>query len=131
MKILFLTILCMTGFFIFGNDELCVQKRIFGVPCPGCGMTRAFLAFFRGDMQAAFFFHPLFWLVPFIFIVVIMQKRITIFKSKNGEQFFWLGCTILFVGTYVLRMIYLFPHTVPMDFSPNAFLPSLLRMMFS
>jgi hypothetical protein len=30
-----------------------------GVPCPACGSTRAALAFFRGDLAAAFAFNPL------------------------------------------------------------------------
>ena len=44
----------------------CPIKYITGISCPGCGMTRAWLSLLlRGDLKAAFHYHPLFWiLVP-------------------------------------------------------------------
>jgi hypothetical protein len=37
----------------------CPFHALTGVPCPGCGVTRAALAFFRGDLAAAFGWNPL------------------------------------------------------------------------
>ena len=34
-------------------------KWLFGLSCPGCGMTRASLAAIRLDFSAAFYYHPL------------------------------------------------------------------------
>ena len=42
----------------------CPLYRFTGLPCPLCGMTRAWLAALRLDFSAAFFFHPLFPLAP-------------------------------------------------------------------
>lgn len=36
----------------------CLWKSLLGVPCPGCGLTRAFVSLGRGDFQAAWDFHP-------------------------------------------------------------------------
>ena len=36
-----------------------------GIPCMGCGITRAFLALVKGDFISAFRYHPLIFLVPF------------------------------------------------------------------
>ena len=33
---------------------MCPFKLLTGVPCPGCGMTRAYLHLFEGDIQGAF-----------------------------------------------------------------------------
>jgi hypothetical protein len=37
----------------------CLLKRALGVPCPGCGFTRALLALARGDVRASLGLHPL------------------------------------------------------------------------
>jgi hypothetical protein len=38
---------------------LCPSAALLGLPCPGCGLTRATLALLHGDVVAAFRFHPL------------------------------------------------------------------------
>nr|WP_232844585.1 DUF2752 domain-containing protein [Enterococcus innesii] len=43
-------------------------------------MTRAYLHLFQGDLQGALHFHPLFWLVPIVFGIVLFKK---IRKSAN------------------------------------------------
>jgi hypothetical protein len=37
----------------------CLVRHLTGVPCPGCGMTRAMLFLARGDWRRAVLFHPL------------------------------------------------------------------------
>jgi hypothetical protein len=39
--------------------KLCVVARVFHVPCPGCGLTRATLAIAQGDVMRALALHPL------------------------------------------------------------------------
>ena len=49
--------------------ELCTSKRIFGLPCPGCGLTRAFVSISHGQFVRAWRFNPAsFLLYPFIFV---------------------------------------------------------------
>ena len=38
---------------------VCLLRRFFHLPCPGCGMTRAFAALAKGDWAAAITLHPL------------------------------------------------------------------------
>ena len=42
----------------------CIFRFTTGVPCPGCGMTRAYTALLCGEAAAALAYHPLFWTVP-------------------------------------------------------------------
>jgi hypothetical protein len=37
----------------------CLVRRFLGIPCPGCGMTRALSHLARGEWRAALAFHPL------------------------------------------------------------------------
>ena len=37
---------------------VCGFRALFGIPCPGCGLTRCLAALCRGDLVAAFRVHP-------------------------------------------------------------------------
>ncbi len=37
----------------------CPLRALAGIPCPGCGLTRALVAALRGDLAASLRFHPL------------------------------------------------------------------------
>ena len=38
---------------------LCLSRRLFHLPCPACGMTRAFAHLAKGEWSAAVTLHPL------------------------------------------------------------------------
>ena len=56
-------------------DFGCVWQRLFSVPCPGCGMTRAWFSVLRLDFASAFAFHPMFWSVPLLFIYILWDGK--------------------------------------------------------
>jgi hypothetical protein len=118
--------LMIWGFFSLLSDNLCVFKLTIGFPCPGCGMTRAYLALFRGEIGTAFFYHPLFWLIPIAAVVLLFHKKAgikKIFKFKG----FWIGLFAIFMTVYVVRMVLLFPHTPPMDYHWNSIWGWIIR----
>jgi hypothetical protein len=45
--------------FTRGPIDLCLFKGLLGTPCPGCGMTRAFLLMGHGRVAEAVSFNPL------------------------------------------------------------------------
>ena len=53
---------------VWSDFPLCPVAGTLGMPCPGCGLTRATLALLRGDVSGAFRFHPLFWLLTPLFV---------------------------------------------------------------
>ena len=65
---------------MFVFDTTCIVKLIFGIPCPGCGLTRAWISVFRLDFYAAFRYHPLFWTVPIVIFYIIYDLEP--FRSK-------------------------------------------------
>ena len=42
-----------------GFPVLCLLKKTTGIPCPGCGLTHAFLAALRGHFTQSLHLHPL------------------------------------------------------------------------
>lgn len=40
------------------ENTLCFSRRILGLPCPGCGLTRAFAHLAKGEWSAALAAHP-------------------------------------------------------------------------
>jgi hypothetical protein len=41
------------------ENSICFFRRALGIPCPGCGLTRAFAHLAKGDWAAALAAHPL------------------------------------------------------------------------
>jgi len=85
-----------------------------GLPCPACGLTRAFLALVRFDVPGAFTYHPLFFIVPVL--PLIAHERFSP-KKKNILSFAVLG---MFFVAWGVRMVLYFPHTPPMEFNENS-----------
>ncbi len=65
-------------------DIGCVWQRIFGIPCPGCGMTRAYVSLLHGDIKKAFEYNFMFPFVPVLCIYVFFDGRI--FRSKTVDN---------------------------------------------
>ena len=78
----------------------CLLRLFFGVSCPGCGMTRAFLRLFRLDFSGAFRAHPLFWTVPIILGVALFHHKL----PKKFVKIFEWGMISLFLAVYLCRM---------------------------
>ncbi len=47
---------------------LCPVAAVFGIPCPGCGLTRATLDILHGNLSAGLHMHPLVMLVGPLYI---------------------------------------------------------------
>jgi len=62
----------------------CVWNYFFDFPCPTCGITRAYIAFFKGEMLTALKYHSMFWSVPLIFIYILYDGRIL--KNKTIDK---------------------------------------------
>lgn len=83
---------------IFG----CPIYQIFGVPCPCCGLTRAWLSFLSGDIKSAFSYHPFFIFITAILILGIFED--TIFKSKKLRKIFFGISGIIIFLLYLVRI---------------------------
>lgn len=94
--------------------ESCPIKLLIGLPCPGCGMTRAIICLLKLDIKGSFRYNALCLILLFIVVVAILKKY-GIFKKLYYSRVFWtlIGTTIL--TYYILRLIYVYPNE-PMDY---------------
>jgi len=93
---------------------ICPFRFLTGIPCPGCGMTRSFLAIARGDLSQAVFYN-LFGPVLFaIFLIAIIhialelttQQKIRTFYTSLINQRKFKHLVLIFVVTYHATRLY-------------------------
>lgn len=84
-------------FFVTG----CPIKFMTGIPCPGCGMTRAVTSALHLDLAEAFRYHPLFPLAPFLIIYLIFEDALPRRVSHVLAVFF----AVTFISVYIFRLI--------------------------
>mgnify|MGYP000844161624 FL=1 len=87
----------------------CPVYFLFNYPCPACGLTRAWLSFFKGKLSEAFSFHPLFWLLPVIAILFLIRKKLKL-KRLYYKNLIWVLLIAIFLLTYLVRIIIAYPE---------------------
>lgn len=110
----------------------CVYKNLFGIPCPGCGMTRSYLHLLKGEWKEAFYDHPLFILVPVIVVLSILMLKQGL--SKRAHRILSVALLVIaavFILMYIYRMVLLFPDKDPLKFYDRGLYPTLYRWVTS
>lgn len=90
-------------FFLIGYH--CPIRLLFGISCPGCGMTRAWLSLFQLNISKAFYYHPLFFLAP-VFLYIILGKK-PLLGSKKKEKRLYIFVIFIFIIVYIIRMFFI------------------------
>lgn len=73
----------------------CIWKALFGIICPGCGMTRATLAVLRFDLLDALRLHPMVWSMPILYLYFLFDKGLFRKKAANRLLLFAIGAGFL------------------------------------
>lgn len=85
----------------------CPFRFLLGISCPGCGVTRAWLACLHLDFALAFRLHPLFWMAP-VFVLWILLEGCADLRRFHP----WIIlCAGVFLLTYLIRLLW-FPDAV-------------------
>lgn len=84
-------------------DIPCLFLWLFKIPCPGCGITRAYISLLHLDMAKAFSYNPMFWSVPLLFILYLFDGKLFKKKALNAALL-----TVITAGFLVFWLIKLF-----------------------
>ncbi|MFZ5890072.1 MAG: DUF2752 domain-containing protein [Myxococcota bacterium] len=71
---------------VLSDAPLCPTAALFGVPCPGCGLTRATLALLRGDVHAALHLHPLVFVLTPLFVALLASALWSYVRGPNASE---------------------------------------------
>lgn len=101
-----IVVLCVIAIYgvMFAIEATCPVKYLAGVSCPGCGMTRACLSALRFDFSAAFYYHPLWIVMPPLAVLLIFLW------AKRKKKAFCVVLGLFFValiGVYLYRLLFL------------------------
>jgi hypothetical protein len=66
---------------VHSDFPLCPMASSLGIPCPGCGLTRATLALLHGDVHTALRFHPLVAVLAPLFIAFVGTAALDIVRD--------------------------------------------------
>ena len=98
---------------IFHNVP-CLFKTLFSIPCPGCGLTRAFKELFKLNISKAIYYNilsiPLFifliyWGILFIKDIIKKEDK-SLNKITDLFQRYWIIIIILIITTWILNIIH-------------------------
>ncbi|MBO4374780.1 MAG: DUF2752 domain-containing protein [Lachnospiraceae bacterium] len=103
----------------------CPLESILGIPCPLCGISRAFKALLSGDIRASFYYHPL-W--PLILLSIILYLLYAFQIIRPGRHIFNSACILL---SAALLVCFILRHISGSPIVRIHFEDSLLCRLFS
>lgn len=110
------------------RGTVCPFRIFLGIPCPGCGLSRAALLLLSGDIGASFQMHPMLFLIIIGMIWLVYGRYFSPCQDKHmGWLKIYLVISVfLFVSVYLVRMKLYFPMREPMVFEPDNIMGDLL-----
>ncbi len=84
----------------------CPFKAIFGIPCPGCGLSTSIAALLHGDWQNAFSLHAF---APVFLLAVVLLLTVSLLPSPvRTRMIHWIRFVELHTGISVMLLTLLF-----------------------
>jgi hypothetical protein len=82
----------------------CLNKKLFGLDCLGCGFQRSLVHVIKGDFVAAFNVYPAIYTLILMAIFLILNLK---FKFKSGKKIiiiFAIINVLIIITSYFIKM---------------------------
>lgn len=99
----------MRAFFLQLSSEgfmlPCLNKQLFGIECPGCGLQRAVALLFKGEFAEAFLMYPAIY--PLVLLLsFLLADQVFKIKYANTITIVLMITSVVFILTnYILKFI--------------------------
>ena len=97
----------------FGLDflRMCSMKVLFGIPCPGCGGTRAIICLFSGRMFSALCYNAFAVYATVLYLIFFITQTLKyLTKGRiHGLKFrniYWQLALIILVLQYIAKFVF-------------------------
>ena len=104
----------------------CPMVILTGLPCPGCGLNRAFWLLLSGQFLRSFSLHPMgiFWLL--ILLYFVYERYVTGRKISKRFQICFILVALATLCLYGCRMVTVFPDRPPTSYTGNNMMEHLI-----
>jgi len=82
----------------------CLNKKLFGVDCLGCGMQRALLYVFQGDFVAAFKMYPAIFTLLILGVYILLNLKFKFKKSQLIIRSLVIINIVIILISYIIKM---------------------------
>ncbi|WP_317170446.1 DUF2752 domain-containing protein [Galbibacter sp. BG1] len=84
----------------------CLNKKLFGFECFGCGLQRSVALLFQGDFIGAFKMYPAIYTLIILFVYLAFNNFIRIKNANRILVFLLLTNVFLILGNYILKFFH-------------------------
>ena len=115
MKEYLILILILIFFFLLflSRNLTCIFYEITGLYCPGCGITRMFLALSRFEVSKAFRYNPLVFCLLIFSLLYVLYNLIRYKKIRKLNSKIIIGLVIIVILFGILRNLPCFDFLAP------------------
>jgi len=86
----------------------CMNKKLFGVECPGCGMQRSAALLFKGEFAEAFFMYPGIYPLLFLLLFILTSFVVDIRFERQIKIGLGILTGITIITSYIIKMNFIF-----------------------
>ncbi len=94
-------------FFFKASDYMlpCLNKKLLGVDCPGCGIQRSIALIFQGDLAGAFKMYPAIYTLLFLFGFIGVNYFYKIKYANKIIPILAIFNVVLILTNYIYKFI--------------------------